>query len=530
MVRESSTEAIYKRNVIYANKLAFYVFVVLNIIFALNVAYYFITNMNGEDLTNTGSLIACSNFVLRSAACFLIWKYNDKYYERLKYLIFGALLISAVIASFSYLVMLWPIFFIIIAFSTRYCSTEFTAGIGVLSALIAAAQNVVMIPYGLKVGFVNMNFLALTKDAILNIKGGYLGVYNALVESGLIDLKLAYVEAIAEAVAPISLMLGFTVLCAFGSKYNKRIIDEELGTIENIAKERTAQLEKEKALNDRLQAALDKNGAQLAEISALNRELEANKAELEQATSKAEAASDAKRKFLLNMSQDIFMPMNAIVDYTKLIKEHVDDKDKCIGYLNQIDVTSDALLALINDVLTVSSIENGKVKLEETCVDPSTVEPKLVGIFDEIIRGKNIEFTHSCDIHTKYIYADVAKVDEVLLNLLKHAYAYTPSGGRIAFKVRELPSEKDGYTYMQTTIVDTGIGMSQEDVEVLFDEFSGEASAPVNKIKGTGLEMAIVKKLVDILGGTITVASKQDKGTTFVVTLPFRIAEVEEAH
>ena len=241
-----------------------------------------------------------------------------------------------------------------------------------------------------------------------------------------------------------------------------------------------------------------------------------------------ESANRAKSTFLFNMSHDIRTPMNAIVGYTELILKHSNDWEKCLNYLGKIRSSSDFLLSLINNVLEMARIESGKVVLDEAPFETGKMAEEVVAVYSELMKNKNIEFIHTLDVHTKYIFADKVKIKEILLNLVSNAYKYTPEGGRIVFARRELPCEKKGYIVMETVVTDNGIGMSKEYLPKLFEEFSREQNATENKIQGTGLGMPIVKKLVELMGGTITVESELGKGTTFVVRIPHRIAGVED--
>lgn len=250
--------------------------------------------------------------------------------------------------------------------------------------------------------------------------------------------------------------------------------------------------------------------------------------ELANAKITAEDASRAKSAFLLNMSHDIRTPMNAILGYAELIKKNLDDREKCDNYLDKISVSGEFLLSLINDVLSIARIESGKETLDESVVDPYVVGRDVLTVFDEIIEKKQLEITKKFDIKTKYVYADAVKLREIALNLVSNSCKYTPKGGKIHIEVKEIPCAKSGYTNIQTIISDTGIGMSKEFLTQVFEDFTREHTATENKIQGTGLGMPLVKKLVELMSGSITVESELGKGTTFTIIIPHRIAEAPE--
>lgn len=242
----------------------------------------------------------------------------------------------------------------------------------------------------------------------------------------------------------------------------------------------------------------------------------------------AEAANKAKSTFLFNMSHDIRTPMNAIVGYTELILNDHTDEEKTMEYLRKIQSSSDFLLSLINNVLEMARIESDKMVLDEVPVQKEQVIEEINDVYTGLMKQKNITFISEADIRTKYIYADRVKIKEILLNLISNAYKYTPEGGSISLIRRELPCEKKGYIMIETIVSDTGIGMAKEFLPTLFDEFSREQGAIESKVQGTGLGMAIVKRLVDFIGGTITVESELGKGTTFTLHTIHRKAGIDD--
>lgn len=247
--------------------------------------------------------------------------------------------------------------------------------------------------------------------------------------------------------------------------------------------------------------------------------------ELEKARDQAMAASNAKTAFLFNMSHDIRTPMNAIIGYTELLKKHLENKEKIQDYVGKIETSSEYLLSLINNVLEMARIESGKAVLDEAPERCRRVIDTISTVYAEQLKKKNIHFTTQIETKTQYIYCDYLKMEEIFINLLSNAYKYTPEGGFISITVKELPCMEPGYTCLQGRVSDTGIGMTKEYLPKLFDEFSRERTSVGNTIQGTGLGMSIVKKLVDLMGGTIEVESTVGKGTTFIVTIKHRIAQ-----
>ena len=244
---------------------------------------------------------------------------------------------------------------------------------------------------------------------------------------------------------------------------------------------------------------------------------------LEKALDMAQSANQAKTSFLNSMSHDIRTPMNAIRGYTAMAKKHMDKTEAAYDYLNKIDISGQQLLELINQVLEMSRIESGKVKLDEVPVDLAEKSQSLDIVTAVNTEAKGISFTvQSNGLVHRNVLIDVSRVDQVITNIVGNAVKYTPEGGRIDCLFEELPCEREGYGLYRFTVADTGIGMSEEYLEHIFDEFSREKSSTVSQIQGTGLGMSIVKKLVDLLDGEIDIQSKPGEGTTVSVTLPMK--------
>ncbi|MDO4482999.1 MAG: response regulator [Clostridia bacterium] len=248
-------------------------------------------------------------------------------------------------------------------------------------------------------------------------------------------------------------------------------------------------------------------------------------AELEAAMKEAENANSAKTTFLFNMSHDIRTPMNAIIGFRNLLEKHQDNPEKRAGYLRKIDDASTVLLSIINNVLEMARIEKGTLEVEEIPWSAEEFTDSLYSIFSDMMRQKNITFTQDFQAEHPYVYCDPIKQREIFTNIISNAYKYTNPGGTVHMSLRELPAEKEGWVLYRTTVTDTGLGMSEEFLPHLFEEFARENNTTDAKVEGTGLGMPIVKRLVELLNGTIEVTSVKGKGTTFTVTIPHRIAD-----
>ena len=245
---------------------------------------------------------------------------------------------------------------------------------------------------------------------------------------------------------------------------------------------------------------------------------------LAEAVHVAETASKAKSTFLSNMSHDIRTPMNAIIGFTTLALSNIDDTQRVRDYLGKILSSSNHLLSLINDVLDMSRIESGKIHLEETAVSLSDVLHDLKTIISGQIHAKQLElYMDAMDVANEDVYCDKTRLNQVLLNLLSNAVKFTPAGGTISVRLKQLPEAVKGCALYEIRVKDNGIGMSPEFAQKIFSPFERERTSTVSKIQGTGLGMAITKNIVEMMGGTIEVQTEQGKGTEFIVRLPFRI-------
>ena len=245
---------------------------------------------------------------------------------------------------------------------------------------------------------------------------------------------------------------------------------------------------------------------------------------LEIALKKAENASLAKTNFLNNMSHDIRTPMNVILGYNQLMQESLTDP-KLLDYQKKIEQSGKLLLSIINNVLDMARIESGKMEIDENVERMGDILEEIAGVFASDAKEKNIQIKSEMHVTHKSVVCDGTKVREIMLNLVSNALKYTPAGGTVTIKVQELPGDKDGYVKIKTEVADTGIGMSKEYIPIMFDSFSRERNTTIGKIGGTGLGMSIVKRLVDMMGGTIEVNSELGKGSCFTVTLQHRLAD-----
>lgn len=248
---------------------------------------------------------------------------------------------------------------------------------------------------------------------------------------------------------------------------------------------------------------------------------------LEIALKKAEDASLAKTRFLNNMSHDIRTPMNAILGYAQLMEDNLKGKNlpETSEYLKKLQQSGNLLLSIINNVLDMAQIESGRMEIDENYGRIEDIRQTLFEIFGDEAKKKNLVLQYTINVEHENILTDTTKVKEIFVNILSNAIKYTSSGGSVKVSVDELPCDEDGYMMVRTRVSDTGIGMSQEYLTNIFEAFTREQNTTKSKIAGTGLGMSIVKKYVDLLGGTINVESELGKGSTFTVTLKHRIAD-----
>ena len=251
-------------------------------------------------------------------------------------------------------------------------------------------------------------------------------------------------------------------------------------------------------------------------------QLEEQNRKLEIALQHEGAANRAKREFLFNMSHDIRTPMNAIIGFTSLAATHIDNREQVLDYLKKISTSSQHLLSLINDVLDMSRIESGKVKIEEKAVHLPDLVHDVRSIIQPNVSAKRLSlFIDTMDIEDEDIITDPLRLNQILLNILSNAIKFTPTGGMISIRIAQKNGAPKGCVCYEFRIKDNGIGMSEEFQKHIFEEFSREESSTVSGIQGTGLGMSITKNIVDLMGGTIALTSEPGKGSEFIVTLCF---------
>ena len=250
--------------------------------------------------------------------------------------------------------------------------------------------------------------------------------------------------------------------------------------------------------------------------------------ELEKTAEAAEAANRAKSTFLFNMSHDIRTPMNAIIGYAELAGKHLSDSDKLNEYIKNIQVCGKKMLSIIDNVLELARIENNKAVLEESITKADDSLDSCVIMFQNSIKEKHQELIVDKEIQYPHLYMDNAHVSEIILNILSNAIKYTGEGGKICCSLKQKPYEKEGWCLLEISVADNGIGISEDFQQHIFESFSRERTSTASGIEGTGLGMGIVKKLVDLMKGTIEVESKLGEGSTFTVRIPCLIAKQEE--
>ncbi len=244
---------------------------------------------------------------------------------------------------------------------------------------------------------------------------------------------------------------------------------------------------------------------------------------LAQALSEAQRASQSKSTFLSNISHDIRTPMNAIVGYTEFAKRS-DDSAQMREYLEKIDSSSKYMLALLNDVLEMSRIESGKSELDLTRASLPAIMDDVHDLFERQMAEKGIAYSvDSSQVRDGCVICDKTRLDRVLLNLVSNAYKFTPEGGSVQVQLVQLDSKREGYGSYELHVKDTGIGMSEEFAQKIFDAFERERNATASGIAGTGLGMAITRNIVEMMGGTIDLVSEQGRGTEFTVALEFEL-------
>ena len=253
-------------------------------------------------------------------------------------------------------------------------------------------------------------------------------------------------------------------------------------------------------------------------------------AELEKSAEQAKNANEAKTRFLFNMSHDIRTPMNAIVGFSGLLEKNLQNEKKAKEYLGKIKSSSNLLLMIINQILEMARIESGTAVLQLKAEDIDALFHRVNTVFEEDIRKKNLQYHADLDVRHHYVVCDQTKLQEIMLNIISNAIKYTPEGHSIHVKVHEAVSENPSRIRYIFSCEDTGIGMCEEYLPHVYEEFSREHTTTENKVPGTGLGLSIIKSMIELMGGSIQVESRQGIGTKFTVDLSFDIASKEEVY
>ncbi len=254
---------------------------------------------------------------------------------------------------------------------------------------------------------------------------------------------------------------------------------------------------------------------------------EKSKAALEKALHLAEQANRAKSSFLSSMSHDIRTPMNAVVGFTYLAMNEDDFSVVKNHYLPKIRTAGELLLMLINDILEMSRIESGKIELKEYPYDLSEISKDIIQVVDSLAQEKQIKLRTDCNVTDFHVYCDKLRIHQIITNLLSNAVKFTPAQGTVSVSLQQSTCAEEGYAAYTLRVSDTGIGMSQKFLKNLFEPFEREKTSTVTRLEGTGLGLSIVKKLVDIMDGTISVESQVDKGTTVIINLRFKLVPAD---
>ena len=253
-------------------------------------------------------------------------------------------------------------------------------------------------------------------------------------------------------------------------------------------------------------------------------------AELEKSAEQAKNANEAKTRFLFNMSHDIRTPMNAIVGFSGLLEKNLQNEKKAKEYLEKIQSSSNLLLMIINQVLEMARIESGTAVLQLKAEDMDALFHRVNTVFEEDIRKKNLQYHAVLDVRHHYIVCDQTKLQEIMLNIISNAIKYTSEGDSIHVEIHEAVSENPSKIRYIFSCEDTGIGMSEEYLPHIYEEFSREHTSTENKVPGTGLGLPIIKSMIELMGGSIQVESRQGIGTKFTVDLSFDMASKEEVY
>ena len=252
--------------------------------------------------------------------------------------------------------------------------------------------------------------------------------------------------------------------------------------------------------------------------------------DLKNAAELAKSANEAKTRFLFNMSHDIRTPMNAIIGFSGLLEKNLQNEEKAKEYLGKICSSGNLLMTIINQILEIARIESGTIALQLKAEDINAVFHTVNTVFEEDIRKKNLQYSADLDVYHTFIFCDRVKLQEIMLNIISNAIKYTSDGHAVHVKIYEKDSEDPRKARFIFTCEDTGIGMSEEYLPHIFEEFSREHTTTENKVAGTGLGLPIVKSMIELMGGSIRVESTQGAGTKFTVDISFDTASEEDVY
>ena len=253
-------------------------------------------------------------------------------------------------------------------------------------------------------------------------------------------------------------------------------------------------------------------------------------ADLKKAAELAKSANEAKTRFLFNMSHDIRTPMNAIIGFSGLLEKNLQNEEKAKEYLGKICSSGNLLMTIINQILEIARIESGTIALQLKVEDINAVFHTVNTVFEEDIRKKNLQYSADLDVYHTFIFCDRVKLQEIMLNIISNAIKYTSDGHAVHVKIYEKDSENPRKARFIFTCEDTGIGMSEEYLPHIFEEFSREHTTTENKVAGTGLGLPIVKSMIELMGGSIQVESTQGVGTKFTVDISFDTASEADVY
>ena len=253
-------------------------------------------------------------------------------------------------------------------------------------------------------------------------------------------------------------------------------------------------------------------------------------ADLKKAAELAKSANEAKTRFLFNMSHDIRTPMNAIIGFSGLLEKNLQNEEKAKEYLGKICSSGNLLMTIINQILEIARIESGTIALQLKAEDINAVFHTVNTVFEEDIRKKNLQYSADLDVYHTFIFCDRVKLQEIMLNIISNAIKYTSDGHAVHVKIYGKDSENPRKARFIFTCEDTGIGMSEEYLPHIFEEFSREHTTTENKVAGTGLGLPIVKSMIELMGGSIQVESTQGVGTKFTVDISFDTASEADVY